>query len=64
MAGFFMMPAASPQWKSDDWQTGHAEGDAVEFGTVVAEVENRATAKLNLLMMVSYSNPPTCWSGC
>ncbi len=48
MAEFFMMPAASPTMEVGrlaNWII--AEGDAVEFGTVVAEVEtDKATAEI------------------
>ena len=48
MAEFFMMPAASPTMEVGrlaNWIC--AEGDAVEFGTVVAEVEtDKATAEI------------------
>ena len=48
MAEFFMMPAASPTMdvgRLANWIC--AEGDAVEFGTVVAEVEtDKATAEI------------------
>ena len=48
MAEFFMMPAASPTMevgRLSNWIC--AEGDAVEFGTVVAEVEtDKATAEI------------------
>ena len=48
MAEFFMMPAASPTMEVGrlaSWIC--SEGDAVEFGTVVAEVEtDKATAEI------------------
>lgn len=48
MAEFFMMPAASPTMKIGrlvGWSV--AEGDEIEFGTVIAEVEtDKATAEI------------------